>query len=563
MAMIEELTPQVLMIAMFLVIVMVPALTLLLSAVLLHRYRRAVARAMGAASGLNDPAAARTTPITSQPVEAVLPERTGSSKPEDLLGRALSGPWRDALRYFIAGLAFALVLALAAHHVYPSGLGLPRFLIGVWIYLWPAFLALAITAPGSWRFWGGVFLGYCTVYALLGLWAATVLNLPEYRFGAVVVPARPTVTPEAMIKLWLIVDGAPTLLMLLCLNRRIRAVAPLVLALALVTAAVSGLLAVYFALFSPRGMDAAVAVATGLKIHIYALLSCLFLLSLLGFGALGWGLARWIASAYQRGRLSEQSLLLDALWLLFASSYSMWLVMGGVGWVVAGPLAFVAFKLTRILAAACSTRAPRQPIGLTFLRVFSLGRRSEALLENVAKHWCHVGSIQLITGPDLAASTVQPHQFLDFLAGKLARHFVGDQASLARSLAERDSVADPDGRFRINNFFRHADSWKAVLPHLVKDGDSVLMDLRSFDAEHAGCTHEIRHLVAEVSFRRCLLVVDASTNQAFLDGILESASASLHPGSPNFGRPLEEVRKLTFGTGPEETRRLIRRRAAG
>jgi hypothetical protein len=556
--MIEELTPQVLMIAMFLVIVVVPALTLLLSAVLLHHYRRAVARAMGAASGFNDPAAARATPITSHPLDAVLPKRTDSNKAEELFRRALSGPWRDGLRYCIAGLAFALVLALAAHYVYPSGLGAPGFLIGVWIYLWPAFIALAISAPGNWRFWGGCFLGYCAVYTLLSLWAGTILNLPEYRFGAVVVPARSTVTPEAMIKLWLIVDGAPTLLMLLCLNRRIRAVAPLVLAL--VTAAVSGLLAMYFALFSPRGVGLAVAVATGLGIHVYALLSALFLLTLLGFGALGWVLARWIASAYRRGRLSEQLLLLDALWMLFASNYSMWLVKGGVGWVLAGPLAFVAYKLSWMLAA-CFTRAPRQPVGLTFLRVFSLGRRSEALLENVARHWRHVGSIQLITGPDLAASTVQPHQFLDFLAGKLARHFVGDQASLARSLAERDRGADPDGRFRINNFFCHADSWKAALPHLVKDGDSVLMDLRSFDAGHAGCTHEVRHLVAEVPLRRCLLVVDASTNEAFLDEILASAAASLHPGSPNFGRSPEELPRFTFGTGPDETRRLIRRLA--
>jgi hypothetical protein len=238
----------------------------------------------------------------------------------------------------------------------------------------------------------------------------------------------------------------------------------------------------------------------------------------------------------------------------------MWLVLGGVSWVAAGPLAFVAFKLTWVLAARF-TPAPRQPVGLTFLRVFSLGRRSEALLERVARHWRHVGSIQLITGPDLAASTVQPHQFLDFLAGKLGRHFIGDQASLAASLAERDRGADLDGRFRINNFFCHADSWKAVLPRLVMDGDSVLMDLRSFDAEHAGCTHEIRHLVAEVPFRRCLLVVDASTNEALLDGLLESVTSSLRPISPNFGRSPEEMPRFTFDAAPAGIRRLIRRLA--
>jgi hypothetical protein len=138
-------------------------------------------------------------------------------------------------------------------------------------------------------------------------------------------------------------------------------------------------------------------------------------------------------------------------------------------------------------------------------------------------------------------------------------HFVGDRTSLERSLAERDGGANPDGRFRINNFFCHADSWKAVLPRVVKEGDSVLMDLRSFKAENAGCTHEIRHLVTKVPFRRCLLVVDSTTNQAFLDEILASASAGLQSGSPNFARPLEELRRLRIGSGTAETRALVQR----
>ena len=42
------------------------------------------------------------------------------------------------------------------------------------------------------------------------------------------------------------------------------------------------------------------------------------------------------------------------------------------------------------------------PRGLTFLRVFSLGTLSNALLESIGKHWRSIGSIQLITGPDVA-----------------------------------------------------------------------------------------------------------------------------------------------------------------
>jgi hypothetical protein len=165
----------------------------------------------------------------------------------------------------------------------------------------------------------------------------------------------------------------------------------------------------------------------------------------------------------------------------------------------------------------------------------------------------------MITGPDVALSTVQPHQFLDFLGRKLARHFVRDQASLARSLAERDQSRDPDGRFRINNFFCHADSWQAALPRLVENGEAVLMDLRSFSATNAGCIHELEHLAHNVPFGRCLLVVDQTTDEAFLKHTLTAAGDTLTPASPNYQRALADAAIYRFAPGTTAMRRLLRR----
>ena len=184
-------------------------------------------------------------------------------------------------------------------------------------------------------------------------------------------------------------------------------------------------------------------------------------------------------------------MLLDALWLLFATWYAMWLLFGGLVWAATAPVGLLTFKLVLATGRRLGTPPVRVTRDLTFLRVFSLGRRSDALLDSVAKHWRHIGSVQMITGPDVALSTVQPHQFLDFLSRKLGRHFVRNQASLTRSLAERDRVRDPDGRFRINNFFCHANSWQAAVPRLVENGEAVLMDLRSFSATNAGCIREV------------------------------------------------------------------------
>lgn len=42
----------------------------------------------------------------------------------------------------------------------------------------------------------------------------------------------------------------------------------------------------------------------------------------------------------------------------------------------------------------------------------------------------------MIGGPDLAMSTLAPHRFLDFLAGKLGARFVGDRATPGAASAD-------------------------------------------------------------------------------------------------------------------------------
>jgi len=548
------LTPQVVTASLFLIIVAAPLLTLLLSTLLLWRYRRTVTRTMAAPGEFHAQGAAPPPSVGWPPDRPPLGgDHTGS----DLYRLVRRAPWYHAIQYAGAGLAFALVFALAARFVYPLRLDAPGFLIGVWIYAWPVVLALPLVVPGSmrWRVVGVVI--YFALLLLLGLWAASIADIPEYRVGGIALDARSSMTPWGMMRLWLAVDGWPTLLIVLCWNRWVRAVAPLMLAL--VTTAISGTWIAYVALFSKRGVDTVVALSVSLKTPVYWFVLATVVVSLAGFGAMGWGLARWIARAYRRRKSSDQSLALDALWLLFASSYTMWLVLGGLGWAATAPVALLAYKL--VLGA--ERRIMRLPSnvthGLTFLRVFSLGRRSDALLDAVARHWRHLGSVQMITGPDVALSTVQPHQFLDFLSGKLTRHFVRDRASLERSLAERDRGPDPDGRFRINNFFCHADSWQAALPRLVEEGDVILMDLRTFAAANSGCIHELQYLTQQVPFERCLLIVDGTTDEAFLARTLTDAWAQLPPGSPNEKRSPDDAPVQRFESGHLAWQRLLRR----
>jgi hypothetical protein len=548
--MLEEITPEIVGFSLLLITLVTPILTLVLSALLLWGYRRAVARAMAASAAFEASIAATAPTASSHAPPAVV----GDSSESELYQAAIAGPRQYALRYTIAGLAFAAVFALVARFVYPIRVDLPGVLMGVWIYAWPIVLAFMLIIPGRTRWWAVV--GYVVGVLPLWGWGALVADIHDIQFGGVDLAARSSMAPQGIIGLWLVVNGPPTLLILLCLIRRVRAVAPLVLAL--VTTIISGTWLAIMALFSRSGVNVAVAIVVALNVNVLWVIWATFVGSLASFGALGWVLARSISTSYRRRKLSDQSLLLDALWLLFATWYAMWLIFGGLVWMATALVALLIFKL--VLAMGRRLQGPESAArDLTFLRVFSLGRRSEALLDSVARHWRHIGSVQMITGPDVALSTVQPHQFLDFLSRKLGRHFVRDQASLARSLAERDRARDPDGRFRINNFFCHADSWQAAVPHLVENGEAVLMDLRSFSATNAGCLHELRYLVRNVPFGRCLLVVDDTTDEAFLKHTLTETWDTLSPASPNYQQPLARAAIHHFAPGTKAMRGLLRR----
>src|SRR6476469_6097244 len=113
--MIKEITPQILSVVMFLILLVAPTLTLPTSWLLLRRYRATVIRAMSAsvanARGPSEPAA----PTASAGPGPVVPGAgAAATRPADLLYRRLvRDPWRPAVAYAAAGVAFAGSMTLA------------------------------------------------------------------------------------------------------------------------------------------------------------------------------------------------------------------------------------------------------------------------------------------------------------------------------------------------------------------------------------------------------------------------------------------------------------------
>jgi hypothetical protein len=363
--------------------------------------------------------------------------------------------------------------------------------------------------------------------------------------------------------LWVNENAAPTILLLLFLNRRVRAVGPLLFTLMLF--AVTGIaLAIYAA---NMWIDHAVQAGTLGRILIAPFLHLpdpLFPLLVIGagfltVGLLGWVFLHFLKMLYIYDRLNEHTLSVDPIWLIFAFFSAVGLVFQNPWWIFSSLSAFLIYKIVMWGSFVWFNRSHKKRPGLKLLilRVFSLGARSEGLYDAAAKAWRYVGNIRFITGPDLATATIEPHNFLDFLSGKLSRHFIDSPGTLEQQLSAANVFPARDGRYAIHDYFCHDDTWKMVLSRLAEDSDAILMDLRNFSRRNAGCIFEINELVNYVPLSRVVFVVDKTTDEAFLRECIEEAWGNMKIGSPNFNNGAR-MRLLNYSsTKTEDYNRLL------
>ena len=208
------------------------------------------------------------------------------------------------------------------------------------------------------------------------------------------------------------------------------------------------------------------------------------------FGVAGWWLIKWLGRRYQDRKMSDQSLTLDAMWLLFGVVQSITLAFEGWAWVFTGLAAFAVYKAVdspwiRRDRRQSRRRAESRRCSCCGSSRWAAG--ASACSMRLSKRWLRAGSISMIAGPDLVTSTVEPHEFLDFVGGDLSRQFVRGGDDLERRLREMAHGPDPDGRYRVNEFFCYADTWKETMRKLSAGADAVLMDLRSFSPSNQGC----------------------------------------------------------------------------
>ena len=480
---------------------------------LLWLYRRAVLRAMATtnSAAMAPPPDGPGTAGASAPLRVRRIEATAEA--------ADSSRYRSAWRSLAAlgavqlagGVAYALVFA-AAWMSFSGGEGFvpARFAWLALCYGWPSVIAIGIAASVSRGQRIAVAGGYFAVLALVAGYALV---------------RNAEVTAGQLVYFWLYVNAAPSLLLAAFLHRRVRAVGPLVATF--MVAAVAGsqvLLSLVGA--SERGMRLSVEAGALWGLGGTEVFFALILAGFCLFGLAGWWLLKRLGSRYRARAMSDQTLTLDAMWLGFGIVQSITLSFEGWAWLFTGVVAFGVYKVVTLTGfGLLRTGAGERGTTLLLLRVFSLGRRSERLFDALSKQWLRLGSMTLIAGPDLVTSTVEPHEFLEFVGGALSRRFVRDGDDLTRRIEAMAHGPDPDGRYRVNEFLCYADTWQQTMQRLAAGADAVLMDLRSFTPGNRGCVFEIEQLLAGADLRRVLLLVDETTDEAFLERVLQQAWA--------------------------------------
>src|SRR5262249_19437437 len=431
------------------------ALTAPLALLALWLYRRAVLRSMVLAAGAPSPEAELTassppgTPLSVQAVGLPVPAPAG-----DAYRRGRRSLRRLALVHVLAGLAYASVFTAAWMIWVTPGFILSRLLWFIAVYGWMAAIVLCLVVPAA--------------------WAGRIALLCAYGAGAVAVAGyilarNPTVTPADLVGFWMVTNAPATALVVVFLARRVRAVGPLVLAF--VTAGVAGaILCVQLAGMNEAVLRPIAGVGLDAGLDATGVFVALHVIGFAVFAVLGWFILRGLARRYQRKLLSDQTLVVYAIVLVFDIVQSVPLAFDGWGLIATGLVAFAAYVVVARAAGRLLLRpdAARDGPTLLLLRVFALGQRSQRLFDALSTRWLRTGSVALIAGPDLVTATVEPHEFLDFVAGKLSRRFVRGSADLDGRLAELDTAPDRDGRFRTNEFFCHTDTWQETMRRLAR-----------------------------------------------------------------------------------------------
>lgn len=370
------------------------------------------------------------------------------------------------------------------------------------LHLWPVIPALALMWRWSRKRLFGALLLWCGVVFVIFLWR-------QIEFS----PLQALAAMASEIGLTL------ALVLLVFLGNATRAIAPWLLlpAALLAWSSLAGIQAMVF-IGEQRS-----PLLTSLIVFLDPVLGWLSAYGvLLLFVLLPWVLAWWparvlgraLGRAYSRKWFSDLLAMYTAIWAFSLTDKVLTVAsQGGGAAAFAMYLPLLWTPLVIWLAAKWRPRSERPPT-LLVLRVFQQDAQSQSLFDHVVERWRLCGNTVMIAGTDLADRTLDADDIFQFLDNKLTQRFIVSPADVARRISAFDMAADFDGRYRVNECYCHDTTWQDALQALVRVSDVVLMDLRGFQAQNAGCRYELATLARASRKLRVVVLTDGRTDRS-------------------------------------------------
>jgi hypothetical protein len=322
---------------LFFILVASAILALIASYLLLRLYRRAVIKSMRRVgrSEILEPKGYLPPELEHKPHDAPLNFNFIVRRAFKANREAIS-LYRSAIRrrclaafvHMIAGCCFAAVMTATFLLAGKLAFSPFRFLYITWANAWPILIAIDLAVGFRRVKW----IGFGIYFLVGGI------------LGSISLAKSPDLKLAELLYFWLDVNAPPTILLLIFLNRRIRAVGPLVLVFMIL--GVTG--ATLFVTLIGNNFKLLKVLSDftySIGLSATGTVIALHLIGFAAFAIIGWLILGSLRRLYEKKYLSEHSITVDAVWLLFGIANSIGLVFEGRLWILSGIAAFIVYKV--------------------------------------------------------------------------------------------------------------------------------------------------------------------------------------------------------------------------
>jgi len=257
-----------------------------------------------------------------------------------------------------------------------------------------------------------------------------------------------------------------------------------------------------------------------------------------------YGLLRWLINAYRRKSFSDRSFQLAFIWITFCASYvvTRWTIRAlGFGLLAFAAYWFFTWALRPILRLSSQWR---NPASLLVLRVFG-STRAQILFDELGARWRSSGPLYVIAGPDSAETNLDLHEAAQCLFDIDELFVQDDRESLKKKIETLDDRPDPDGRFRIIDFYCLRHTWKATFETLANRhrSSAVLVDVTGWIGQYSGVAFEIERLFRHRPLDSFVLITGAISDedQEALHAALRDLWKRIHPPQPKTSLPVPAI----------------------